>query len=73
MELLKGHFIIIQPMGGTTCFRISFLFTYVWSYKFLGKTTPILQKLIEQFLIYHCFCIFTSRWHSHWWATQKWL
>jgi len=30
--------------------------------------TPILQKLIERFLIYHCFCIFTSRWHSHWWA-----
>jgi len=28
--------------------------------------TPILQKLIEQFLIYHCFCIFTTRWHSHW-------
>jgi len=23
--------------------------------------TPVLQKLIEQFLIHHCFCIFTTR------------
>ena len=60
-----GHFIIIQPMGGTTWFRISFLSTYVWSYKFLEKMTPILQKLIERFLIYHCFGIFTTRGDSH--------
>jgi len=33
----------------------------VCSYKFLGKLTSILQKLIEQFLIYHCFYIFTTR------------
>ena len=52
-----GHFIIIQPMGGTTWFWISFLFTYVCSYKFLGELTPILQKLIKRFLIYHCFII----------------
>jgi len=31
--------------------------------------TPNLQKLVEQFLIYHCFCIFTTRGHLHWWAT----
>jgi len=31
--------------------------------------TPILQKLIKRFLIYHCFCIFITRWHSQWWAT----
>jgi len=66
-----GRFIIIQPMGGTTWFRISFLFRYVYTYKFLGKLTPILQKLIERFLIYHCLYIFTTRWHLHWWATQK--
>jgi len=23
--------------------------------------TPILQKLIEQILIYHCSCVFTTR------------
>jgi len=40
---------------------------------FLGILTPILQKLIERLLIYHCFRIFPTRWHSHWWATQKWL
>jgi len=33
-ELRWGHFIIIQPMGGTKPFRILFLFTYVSSYKF---------------------------------------
>ena len=64
----QGHFIIIQPKFlkfGTTWFRFSFLFTYVCSYKFLGKLTPIFPKLIERFLIYHCFCIVTTRWHSH--------
>jgi len=31
--------------------------------------TSISRKLIERFLIYHCCCIFTTRWHSHWWTT----
>jgi len=35
--------------------------------------TPILQKLVEQYLIYPCFFIFTTRWHLHWWATEKWV
>jgi len=38
-------------------FRISFVFTYVYTYKFLGQLTPILQILIKQFLVYHCFYI----------------
>jgi len=42
------------------------------SLKIYGNRHQILCILIEQFLIYHCFCIFTSRWHLHWWATQKW-
>jgi len=60
VEIRKGHFITIQSnflKFGTTWFKFSFLFTYVCSYKFLGKLTPILQKLVERILIYHCFCI----------------
>jgi len=38
-------------MGGTTWFEILFLFTFFYSCKFLRKLTPILQKLIEQFVI----------------------
>jgi len=34
----------------------------------LLQATPILRKLIEWFLIYHCFCIITTQWHLHWWA-----
>jgi len=63
-----GHFIIIQPnflKFGTTWFRFSFLFTYVCSCKFLRKLALILQKLIEPFLIYHCLCFFTTRWHLY--------
>jgi len=53
-----GHFIIIQPKFlkfETIWFRISFLFSYVCSYKFLGIFTPILQKLIERFLFITAF------------------
>jgi len=67
-----GHFIIIQRKFlkfRTTWLMILFLFTYVCRYKFLGILTPILQKLVERFFIYNCFCIFTTRWHLHWWAT----
>jgi len=57
-QALLGHFIIIQPKFlkfGTTWFRISFLFAYVYSYKFSGILTPILQKLIKLFLIITAF------------------
>ena len=35
---------------GTTWFRFSFLFTYVCSYKFLGKWTPIFSQFCKNWL-----------------------
>jgi len=35
----------------------------------IKKLTPNLRKFIEWYMIHHGFCIFTTRWLSHQWAT----
>jgi len=77
VERHTGHFIIIsgntiQNMGGTTCSPFSFYFCM--------KVLPLkLQENWHEFyeswwVVFNLsfFCTFTTRWHSHWWAPQKW-